>query len=266
MFKRPTKQCSGEPVTPYSKLAEVYDYLMRHVDYVHWADYIESIFDRFDVSPDTILELACGTGTLSSILSERGYNMTGVDHSNAMVGVAQHKTQERKQDIAFLQGDMVAPPVTGPFDSAICLYDSVNYLMEPGNIIQMLKAVNSRITPGGLFIFDACTEINSRRYFNRQIEREGTDDFSYIRRSKYLAKERIQVNEFQLLVKRGGRHYQHFERHEQKIYPITTILEACYTAGFDIAGTFDGFTFSPATERSNRVHFVLRVPWDSQSR
>jgi len=265
MFERLKKHWSDEPETPYSKLAEVYDYLMRHVDYVHWADYIESIFDRFDLSPDTLLELACGTGTLTSILTERGYNMTGVDHSKAMVDIAQHKAQELKQKMVFLEGDMVAPPATGPFDSAICLYDSVNYLMEPGRIIQMLKAVNSRINPGGLFIFDACTEINSRRYFNRQTDREGTDDFAYIRRSEYLAKDRIQVNEFQLLVKRGDRYDRYLERHEQKIYPITTILEACYTAGFDIVGTFDGFTFSPATEQSNRVHFVLRVPWENQT-
>jgi 2-polyprenyl-3-methyl-5-hydroxy-6-metoxy-1,4-benzoquinol methylase len=260
MFDKLTKQRSGDPVAPYSTLAQIYDYVMRHVDYIHWADFIESIFERFDERPHTILELACGTGTLSSVLTSRGYSMTGVDHSDSMIDIARHKAQQEDQTIAFHTGDMVDPPVPGPFDTVLCLYDSVNYLMEMERVLEMLSAVGSRIRPGGLFIFDACTEINSRRFFSSETEREGTDDFAYIRKSKYLAKEHIQINEFQLLLKNGDHYDQHFERHEQRIYPISTILDACRKVGFEIAGTFDGFSMIPASEQSNRVHFVLRKP------
>lgn len=260
MFDKLTKQRSGDPVAPYSTLAQIYDYVMRHVDYIHWADFIESIFTRFDENPHTILELACGTGTLSSVLTSRGYSMTGVDRSESMVEMARDKADQENQEIAFHTGDMVDPPVAGPFDTVLCLYDSVNYLMEMDRVLGMLDAVATRLRPGGLFIFDACTEINSRRFFSSETEREGTDDFAYIRRSKYLAKERIQINEFQLLLKNGDHYDQHFERHEQRIYPIGTMRDACIEVGFEIAGTFDGFSMSPASEQSNRVHFVLRKP------
>lgn len=260
MFRRWKKNRTGDKVVPYSQLAEIYDYIMRHVDYVQWGDYIQAIYARFEVEPATILELACGTGSLASILTTRGYHVTGIDLSEAMVTIACRKALQQEQSIVFMQGDMTLPPVAGPFDSVLCLYDSVNYLMDLEAMRRMMEKVQARLHPNGLFIFDACTEINSQRYFNRQTDQEGTDDFSYIRRSEYIARERVQVNEFQLLLKRGDHYDHHFERHEQRIYPITQILETCRTAGFNILGAFNGFTFTPATEKSNRVHFVLSAP------
>lgn len=257
MLRRWKMKWTEEPAAPYSRLAEIYDYVMRHVDYEHWADYIRTIFNRYEKKPTTILELACGTGSLAFIFAGQGYRITGVDRSDAMIAAAQEKARAGGQDITFLQGDMSDPPVDGPFDAALCLYDSINYLMDIESMLRMMAGVRTCLKPGGLFIFDACTEINSRRYFNRQTQRESTDDFTYIRRSEYLAKERIQVNEFQLLLRHGSQYGQHFERHEQRIYPITQMLETCRTSGFEILGAFDGFSFTPATEKSNRVHFVL---------
>lgn len=254
------KTSSADKVEPYSRLAEIYDYVMRHVDYVHWADYIQSIFSRCRVTPRTILELACGTGSLAEILCQRGYDVTGVDRSEAMIAVARRKAAHYGDRLSFMPGDMTDPPVRTRFDAILCMYDSINYLLDLDAVRCMLEQTRSRLTPDGLMIFDACTEINSRRYFHKYTEKEGTDEFAYIRHSEYLEQERIQVNEFRLFFKRGDRFDHHVERHEQRIYPVSQVMEACRLAGFDVLGAFDGFSFTPATEQSYRVHFVLRHP------
>lgn len=253
------KKRIGHQVDPYSQLAEIYDYVMRHVDYPFWADYVQSIFAQHHAAPTTILELACGTGTLALILAERGYQVTGVDRSSAMVDVARKKAARTQRAVAFVQADMTTLPVEGQFDAILCLYDSINYLLDLNTMQRTLEGVRPRLRPGGLFVFDACTEVNSRRHFNHHTEKEATSRFSYLRRSEYRVHDRIQVNEFWLLLKRNGRFDEYYECHEQRIYPIAQIIETVHAAGFEVLGAFDGFSFTLATEQSNRVHFVITV-------
>lgn len=253
-----SKPFTGSPVDPYSHLAEIYDHLMRHVDYAYWADYIELVFRRFESKPKTLLELACGTGNLAMLLSDRGYNLTGVDRSAAMISVAENKARVAGKKLTFKRGDMVSPPVTGPFDAVLCLYDSVNYLLDLGSIQRLLQEVKRHLNDQGLFVFDACTEMNSKRYFHKQIDQDSINGITYIRRSEYLPDQRIQVNEFQLVSQRDGERVHQIERHEQRIYPVTDLQSAITASGLEYIGAFDGFTFSKASERSNRVHFVAR--------
>lgn len=257
MFECWKKPWTADRAAPYSQLAGIYDYVMRHVDYTLWADYVQSIFARYRTKPATILELACGTGSLALILADRGYRVTGVDQSDAMVSVARKKAERAQRPLSFIQGNMTAIPVEGRFDAVLCLYDSINYLLDRNTMQRMMEGVRTRLSPGGVFVFDACTEINSRRYFHGHTEREETPHFAYIRRSEYRARDRIQVNEFRLWLKHGDRFEAHDERHEQRIYPIGQMVETIGAAGFDVLGTFDGFSFTPATEQSNRVHFVV---------
>ena len=256
---KPEKNGSIVSTTPYHQLAEIYDYVMRHVDYGQWADYIQSVFTRYKMMPQTILELACGTGSMASILSTRGYHVKGIDRSEGMISIARQKVQDGQVTMTFQHGDMVDPPINDTtFDVVLCLYDSINYLMDAKTLRQMFARVNTMLSPDGIFIFDACTEVNSRRFFHDAVDQESTDHFSYIRHSKYLAQERIQVNEFQMVFKHDGKYDEYIERHEQRIYPINQIKHICRETGFRNVDTFDGFTFESASERSNRVHFVMR--------
>ncbi|MCY4545730.1 MAG: class I SAM-dependent methyltransferase, partial [Gemmatimonadetes bacterium] len=92
MSKRPRKTLPADFELPYSELAQIYDHVMRHVDYIRWADYIQSVFTRFEATPKDVLELACGTGAMACILDDRGYRMTGIDRSERMIAVAKRKS------------------------------------------------------------------------------------------------------------------------------------------------------------------------------
>ena len=258
MSKHPRKTLPADFELPYSELAQIYDHVMRHVDYIRWADYIQSVFTRFEATPKDVLELACGTGAMACILDDRGYRMTGIDRSESMIAVAKQKSVDTTRAIRFQVGDMVRMPVSGSFDAVLCLYDSINYVVEEADIAAMLKGLRCVLNAGGLFVFDVCTEINSRRYFHNQVDQESKGDFSYVRRCEYVPETRIQVNEFQFTFNREGKRYSTRERHEQRIYPIARLEEICQESGYRVLGAFDGFSFEEASEKSNRVHYVVR--------
>ena len=231
---------------------------MRHVDYRRWADYIQSVFARFEAAPKDLLELACGTGAMACVLDDRGYRMTGIDRSESMIAVAKRKALDGRRDIRFQAGDMVRMPAPGSYDAVLCLYDSINYVVDEADIAAMLNGLRGVLRAGGLFVFDVCTEINSRRYFHNQVDQESDGDFSYIRRCEYLPETRIQVNEFQITFNREGKRCTTRERHEQRIYPVARLAEICRESGYRVLGAFDGFSFEEASEKSDRVHYVVR--------
>ena len=258
MSKPPRTILPADFELPYSELAQIYDHVMRHVDYIRWADYIQSVFTRFEATPKDVLELACGTGAMACILDDRGYRMTGIDRSESMIAVAKRKSVDSRRTIRFQVGDMVRMPVSGSFDAVLCLYDSINYVVDEADIAAMLKGLRRVLNADGLFVFDVCTEINSRRYFHNQVDQESKGDFSYVRRCEYVPETRIQINEFQFTFNREGKRYSTRERHEQRIYPVARLKEICQESGYRVLGAFDGFSFEEASEKSNRVHYVVR--------
>jgi SAM-dependent methyltransferase len=238
---------------PYGRLAEIYDYVMRHVDYRAWADYVEGAFARHGVNPVRVLDLACGTGTMALSLSLRGYEMTGVDASEEMLEVARRKAAAAGRAIPFHAADLRSVEGLPAFDAVLCLYDSMNYMMSPDEMARAFAHIRPLVGPGGIFVFDVCTEANSIRYFRDMTEREAGDGFAYVRRSHY--QDGIQTNDFTIRFHDSGESIR--EIHRQRIYPVRTVVDAFAGTGFDLLGAYDGFTFNTASEESDRVHFVL---------
>ena len=252
MFKR---KPSPKSVPPYSRLAGIYDYVMRHVDYVHWADYIESLLARHGPSPARMLDLACGTGTLAIELRKREYGMEGADGCGDMLEIAKAKVQRSGYDIPLHHKNFLDLDGLGQFETVLCLYDSMNYLMSTELVSQALKKIRTLVKPDGFFIFDVCTESNSLRHFRDMTDQDQGEGFSYSRHSFF--EDGVQFNKFEI----------HFEEsqevvhevHQQRIYGLDVIEQLLEDSPFEVAGAYGGFDFSPPTEFSDRVHFVLRA-------
>ena len=241
--------------TPYHALASIYDYVMRHVDYVHWVDYVESLFVRPDVVAQTILDIACGTGSLAIELNKRGYRTGGVDGCGPMLEQARTKAAESGFDIPFHHQAFLEIEGFKPHDVAVCLYDSMNYLMSLEDFAEALDRIHETVYPGGVFIFDLCTEANSVRYFSDLREREKGDGFTYSRHSYY--NDGIQYNDFEITFKDPKRVVN--ERHRQRIYALSDIEPVLEASPFGVEATYDGFGFRPPNSHTDRVHFVLRA-------
>lgn len=241
---------------PYQGLAPIYDYVMAHVDYGAWAAYIHALFARFAPNAIRVADLACGTGNVSFALHRLGYEVTGVDRSEAMLQVAREKAAGT--DVEFIEQDLRQLAGLGPFDAATCLYDSFNYLLSPADLDAALRGAKAIVQPGGLLVFDVCTERNSLRYFRNMRTSERGPGFSYERHSIYDPDRRLQSNHFR--IRRDGSDVALEETHVQRIYRVASVAARVEASAWELLAVFDGFTFDEGTEESDRVHFVLRAP------
>jgi len=240
---------------PYAALAEIYDFAMRHVNYGRWARYVHAVFERHGFHPKTVLDVACGTGTLALELSHSGYTMSGVDREEAMLAVARRKADRAHADIAFERRDMRSLDDLGPFDAVLCLYDSINYLCEQEEIATFFQNIRRILRADGPLVFDICTERNSLGYFRDSTERERGSGFSYTRNCRYDPEARIQFNHFQ--IRFDGKREVFEETHSQRIYRFAEMLELIEESPFELLAAYDGFSFRPGSEDANRIHFVL---------
>ena len=250
---KPRKQT--ESVTPYSRLARIYDYVMRHVDYVHWADYVETVFQHHDLGPARLMDLACGTGSLAIEFRKRAYHVTGADVSEEMLAVARDKARAVGYDIAFHHCDFMHLEGLPQFEAVLCLYDSMNYLMTIEDVSAALAGIHKIVQPGGTFVFDVCTESNSLRYFRDMTDRDQGDGFSYIRRSTF--EDGVQHNRFEIRFDDADQVFH--EEHRQRIYPLEAIWQEVEGSPFSCLGAYDGFELTRPNDRSDRVHFVLQA-------
>ena len=137
------------PTPPYEKFSHVYDRMMKNVNYIRWGNYIESLFDKYDAKPISILDVACGTGALTVLLASKGYEMTGIDRAAGMLHIAQEKAEKHNVDIAFYQGDMCNFELNQQFDAILCTYDSINYASNENELSSVFQAVAAHLAPGG---------------------------------------------------------------------------------------------------------------------
>ena len=250
-----------EKVVPYAVLAEIYDYVMRHVDYVEWSDYIEDVFARFShgLTPRSITEVACGTGTLALEMASRGYHVHGMDLSQHMIDRARAKAAKfddpETPPPTFAVHDMRDLP-DGNADAVLCLYDSINYCMNEDELKTTISGLLRLVRPGGLCVFDFTTETNSLRYFEDSKYHDRGRGVYYERHSAYDKEQKLQTNTFRF--RRGDDSDGFTEQHIQRIYALSAFRAAVDTDSCYILGAFDDFSFEPASDESERIHMVLR--------
>ena len=242
---------------PYTQLALIYDYVMRHVQYGKWAAYLAGMFKKTKLDVRTVLDISCGTGSLLLELSRRGFQGCGFDRSHEMIRIAKKKVELEKRSLSVWCGAMQQFSVSGQYDAVVSNYDSLNYCMNIESCLQVFDNAAAALKNEGMFIFDICTEKNSNRHFRNFFERDGTDEFEYIRQAYYNPVKHIQTNEFSIHWSTGDRK-PHLEVHHQRIYKIAELRKSIPDRLFEVLGVYDGFSRQPGTEDSERVHFVLR--------
>ncbi|HEB84196.1 MAG TPA: class I SAM-dependent methyltransferase [Bacteroidetes bacterium] len=241
-------------VEPYTALAQWYDEVMTHVDYLKWSMYITRITQYYHKQYHSILDFACGTGKLLMHLSDRGYHVVGVDGSREMVERARRASMLRGKVIDFYVGDMRKKPPLDNQDMVLCLYDSVNYLMTVDDVNLFLTAVRLTLQDEGMFIFDLSTEQNSLTNFTGYEDQDKITGGYFIRRSNYDPKKRIQHNVFELYP--DGEKECYIEHHQQRIWPVLEMVDMLEDQGFRLLSVYDGMSFMPGSEESDRVHIV----------
>ena len=164
----------------YTNFAEVYDTFMDNVPYDEWADYIERILKEYQISDGLVLELGCGTGSMTELLSAKGYDMIGVDNSEDMLEIAMEKRLKSGHDILYLLQDMREFELYGTVRAVLSVCDSVNYVTDEEELQEVFCLVNNYLDPQGIFIFDFNTEYKYREVLGDRTFAEEREECSFI--------------------------------------------------------------------------------------
>ena len=250
----------------YTSFAVVYDTFMDNVPYEEWGEYLHELLIEYGIEDGLVLDLGCGTGTMTEILASKGYDMTGVDFSEEMLDIAMRKRAKSGHDILYLMQDMREFELYGTVRAIVSICDSMNYLTEDGDLEQVFRLANNYLDPGGLFIFDMNTEYKYRELLGDQTIAEERENCSFIWDNYYYEEEKI--NEYQLslfvedpvLSEKTGqdicRKFQ--EMHYQRAYSLAEVKAALEAAGMEFVAAYDAFTRNPVRRESERMYIIAR--------
>lgn len=255
MMVDPPDASERKSMPPYSILAAGYDFVMSHVDYPFWAAYVHNLLKRHTPDAHTVLELGCGTGSMAITLQPLGgYHYLATDISAEMINVARHKAEEESANVRFERADFTDFEVDRPVDAVLLLYDGLNYLLDEESMRGLMRSAYGALRDGGVFIVDQSTPANSIKNepFFEHSDRLGI--FSYVRRSRYDAETRLHRTTLDISV--DDQEFR--EEHVQRAYGLEEIRELAAETGFVAEAVYDGFSTLPATEESERIHWVFR--------
>jgi SAM-dependent methyltransferase len=246
--------------TAFAHIAPFYDLLMGDVPYGQWVHHIHKLLRKRDLHPQRILDLACGTGSVSERLAGMGYSVVGVDISEEMIKAAKQKALARRLPIQYFVQDAAQLDLPGAaFDLCVCLFDSLNYILEPASLQQAMSKVGAHVRSGGLFIFDVNAELAlSQRYFD-QDSMEGRGRLRYRWRSRFEPVTRTCTVEMQFIWRDDdGMEHELEESHVQRAYSESELRDMLTTAGFDEIECYDSYSLRPSTSSTDRILFVAR--------
>ena len=241
-------------MTAYDALASRYDALTGDVQYEKRADFIEKLFHRSRIPVHTVLDLACGTGTMTWILTARGYELIAVDNSEDMLAAAMSKSGA-VDGIApiFLQQSMPKLDLYGTVDAAVCCLDSLNYLTDPEDVRRTFRRLHLFVAPGGMLVFDVNT-VAKLQALDGQVFLDETDDTYCVWRTEY---SRGLCTYYMDLFRRrsDGTWRRSAELHRQRAYSAEELTAWLTEAGFgDIRVYGDGKLRRPK-EDEQRIYF-----------
>ena len=245
----------------YEFLAGCYDELTADVRYERWADYIEKHFGRSRLPIRTVLDLACGTGSLTKELALRGYELIGADQSEDMLHQAAEKCRGLEPiEPIFLHQSMESLDLYGTIDACVCCLDSVNYVTRPALLRRAFGRVCLFLMPGGLFLFDINTP-EKLRGLDGQMFIDETDDAYCVWRAEYSPRRRVCTYGIDLFrQERGNRWIRCAEEHREYAYEPEELAEYLREAGFVDIRQYGELKMRPPKPGEQRVFFTARKP------
>lgn len=244
----------------YGVFSEFYDALTANVSYDTVSQVLSSLLTRYGKSRGLLLDLACGTGSVSVRLAKKGYEVIGVDLSPEMLSEAQNKAYSAGQNILFLCQDMTALDLYGTVDAAVCTLDGLCHLPNEESVFAALQKVSLFMNPGGVFLFDVNSVYKHRAVLGNNTFVYDTDDVYCVWQNTLLSDGvTVQMDlDFFEPVSDAGDYVRQSERFTERAYPRETLEAMLRKAGYTVLDVFDGYSGKPAHDTSERLLFAVR--------
>lgn len=242
----------------YTGFAEVYDMFMDNVPYEEWNTYLTGLLKEYGIEDGLVLELGCGTGKMTRLLAKSGYDMIGVDNSEEMLRIAM-ETGEEDEGILYLLQDMREFELYGTVRAVVSICDSMNYILEEEDLLEVFRLVNNYLDPGGIFIFDMNTIYKYRELLGETTICENREEGSFIWDNYYDEEEQINQYDLTLFIKEEKELYRKYEEtHFQRAYEVETVQRLLEEAGMEFVAAYDAFTHDGIREDSERIYMIAR--------
>ena len=236
----------------YNTFAKFYDELTENVEYKKRTDYISSFFKKYADKCETVLDLACGTGSVSKYLADLGYNVIGLDLSDEMLTVASSK---RIEGATFIKGDMADFELPYKVDCCVCSLDSINHLRDICEVKKCFDCVFNSLNDGGVFVFDVNTVFKHKEVLGDNTFVFDEEDFFLSWDNEYLGDNTVRILlDFFVF---NGKNYDRFsEEFNEKAYTVEELKNAA--GKFHVMGIYEEMTLGDVKEDSERIYFVLK--------
>lgn len=256
----------------YTDFATVYDEFMDNTPYEEWAEFIAEKIEQYGITKpernsedvlesekNLILDMGCGTGTLTRLLYDKGYDMVGIDLSEDMLRIAMDKRDEDGAEILYLLQDMRELELYSTVGTVVSVCDSVNYILEEDELLEVFQLVNNYLYPGGIFIFDFNTVYKYRDVIGDATIAENRENCSFIWENYYHEEEEINEYDLTIFVEEEEELFRRFqETHYQRGYTVETMEQLVKKAGMEIVEILDADTHEEVTEESQRVYIIAK--------
>ena len=254
----------------YQDFSYVYDEFMDETPYEAWCERIHTLIKKYGVSEakrgakeildserNLVVDLGCGTGTLTELMYQKGYDMIGVDNSESMLGIAMEKRQESESEILYLLQDMRELELYSTVGTVISVCDSVNYILDEEELKQVFSLVNNYLCPGGIFIFDFNTDYKYREVIGDTTIAENREECSFIWENYYDEESGINQYDVTVFVQEEEELFRRFtETHYQRGYTVEQIVKLLEQAGLRLVEICDADTNGPVSPESERILIV----------
>ena len=246
--------------TGYETFAFYYDSLTQNVNYDERAEYFDRLIQTFlHSSGNVLLDLACGTGTMSEKMTKRGYDVIGVDYSDSMLNQALEKKLEKGLSIQYVMQDMRELELYGTVDATICTLDSLNHLPSLADVTRVFQRVFDATEPGGVFLFDMNTLYKHRKILGNEIYLYETEDVYCVWENELQDDQCTVLITLQIFSQlENGLYRRKTEYITERAYASEQIQEALKKVGFHVLGIYHADTLEPLKEDSQRMVVAAR--------
>ena len=267
-FERSREKRDGptDMISYKGRHAELYDLFYSDKPYVKEAHFVHRCLQRFSGNNcKHILELACGTGSHALVWDELGYAVTAVDHSEDMLACARRKAAASNSKIEFHRQDMRALNVPGtPFDAAVCLFDSIGYVLTNEALMEILRGVRQHTRTNALFIFEfwhAAALIGHYEPLRIRSRQTPEGEILRISQTRLDVSAQVAMVHYKVYELSKDGTYTSFTETQMNRYFLLQEMKYCLGAsGFELVEAFSGYSEEEnITESTWHIVAVARV-------
>ncbi len=238
----------------------LYDIFTESVGYSGRADYIIDKLKYYGISNGTVLDVACGTGTLTEFFLKKGFEVVANDISADMLSIAGEKLRKYGKKALLVCQDMRELDLYGTVDAAVCSLDSVNHLLDENDVYDAFCSIGKFIRPDGVFVFDVNSIYKHRNVLSGQTFVYEDEDNAYLvwQNSECDSDDVVEMYLDIFIKDKDGRYSRTVDDVEERAYSVDFLKSCLENAGFQVLGVFGDLKESKPADDEERIYFFAK--------